>query len=111
MICRQFAVLMLFAGSAHCLAQPLSEPMRDDVSMDVYLSLLSQVAPAARDGAESYIAAFRARCGRELKAIELRRSFANGNGDPALMAMIRASHERDSVAVQRASAGIVCTSK
>ena len=105
---RPFAVLMLLASSMHCMSQPLAEPMRDDVSMDVYLSLLSQVAPAARDGAESYISAFRTRCGRELKVIELRRAFANGNGDPALMAMIRASHERDSNALQRVGASIVC---
>ena len=41
-------------------------PIRDDVPIETYLSLLAQVAPPARDGAEAYMTAFRSRCGRPL---------------------------------------------
>lgn len=86
------------------------EPMvfRDDVPIDTYLALLAQVAPPARDGAEAYMAAFRARCGRALRTVELRRAFAEGAGDPTLMAMIKASHERDAAAIQRLGGSINC---
>ena len=79
--------------------------------IDTYLALLAQVAPPARDGAEAYMAAFRSRCGRALRTIELRRAFAQGNGDPVLMNMVRASHERDTAALQRLGASIACPSK
>jgi hypothetical protein len=57
------------------------------------------------------MAAFRSRCGRALRTIELRRAFAQGNGDPVLMNMVRASHERDTAALQRLGASIACPSK
>ena len=82
--------------------------IRDDVPIDTYLALLAQVAPPARDGAEAYMAAFRSRCGRPMRTVELRRAFAEGSGDPTLMAMIRASHERDSAALQRLGTQIAC---
>ncbi len=82
--------------------------IRDDVPIDTYLALLSQVAPPAREGAEAYITAFRARCGRPLRTVELRRAFAEGNGDPTLMAMIRASHQKDAAALQRLGAAMSC---
>ena len=102
---------LLFAavlGSAPAFGQ--SDPMgiRDDMSIDTYLALLAQVAPPARDGAEAYMAAFRSRCGRAMRAVELRRAFADGNGDPTLMAMIRASHEKDAAALQRLGSSIAC---
>ena len=89
-------------------AQDDPMPIRDDVPIETYLSLLAQVAPPARDGAEAYMTAFRSRCGRALKTIELRRAFADGNGDPILMQMIRASQQNDAAALQRLGAGIAC---
>lgn len=83
-------------------------PIRDDVPIETYLSLLAQVAPPARDGAEAYMTAFRSRCGRSLTSVELRRAFAEGNGDPTLMHMIRASQLKDAAALQRLGAGIAC---
>ncbi len=92
-------------------AQPQRLDLQDDVPSDTYLALLSQVAPPARDGAEAYMAAFRSRCGRALRTVELRRAFAQGDGDPVLMSMIRASHERDTAALQRLGSSIACPGK
>lgn len=107
------AILMLtmlcLAGTVG--AQPQRMEIQDDVPIDTYLALLSQVAPPARDGAEAYMAAFRNRCGRALRTTELRRAFAQGDGDPVLMGMIRASHERDTAALQRLGASIACPGK
>ena len=52
--------------------------------------------------------AFRKRCGRALQTVELRRAFAEGSGDPTLMAMVRATHQKDTAAVQRLGATIAC---
>lgn len=90
------------------LAQPDALSIRDDVPIDTYLALLAQVAPPARDGAEAYMAAFRSRCGRPMRGVELRRAFAEGSGDPTLMAMIRAAHEKDGAALQRLGTHIAC---
>ena len=43
-----------------------------------------------------------------MRAVELRRAFAERNGDPTLMAMIRASHEKDTAALQRLGSTIAC---
>lgn len=107
---RVFMLSMLcLAGTVG--AQPERLDIQDDVPIDTYLALLSQVAPPARDGAEAYMAAFRSRCGRALRTIELRRAFAQGSGDPVLMNMLRASHERDTTALQRLGTSIACPGK
>ena len=99
-------------ASCQVLAQSevLSEALtiRGDVPIESYLAMLAQVAPPAREGAQAYMAAFRSRCGRPLRTVELRRAFAEGNGDPTLMSMIRASHEKDTLALQRLGASITC---
>jgi len=93
---------------AFAQTQPELLEFRDDVPIEVYLSLLTQVAPSARDGAQAYMGAFKARCGRPLRTLELRRAFAEGDGDPTLMEMIRASHQRDTAALQRLASRISC---
>lgn len=98
----------LIVSACACLAQSDAMSLRDDVPIDTYLALLAQVAPPARDGAEAYMAAFRARCGRPMRSVELRRAFAEGSGDPTLMAMVRAAHEKDGAALQRLGTGISC---
>jgi hypothetical protein len=105
------SLLTLLCGCAFAQSQVDRLELKDDVSIDTYLALLSQVAPPARDGAEAYMAAFRNRCGRALRTTELRRAFAQGDGDPVLMGMIRASHERDTAALQRLGASIACPGK
>lgn len=69
-----------------------STPSADEIRMADYLGLLAQIAPAAREGAQVYLQAFQQRCGRMLTTMELRQAIAQGEGDPVLMAMVRASH-------------------
>jgi hypothetical protein len=64
----------------------------DDIPMADYLGLLAQISPAAREGAQVYLQAFQQRCGRALTTMELRQAIAQAEGDPILMAMVRASH-------------------
>ena len=64
----------------------------DNIAMDDYLGLLAQISPAAREGAQYYRQAYQQRCGRPLTTQELRHAVSDGNGDPVLMAMVRASH-------------------
>ena len=73
-----------------------------------YLALLEQIAPAAHDGAQSYLQAFQQRCGRSLRAAELRRAMSDGDGDPVLMAMIRASQLRDASALAQLGQRVAC---
>ncbi len=70
----------------------------DDVPLADYLGLLQQIAPAAEEGAKTYLAAFKHRCGRDMRTAELRRAMTQGEGDPVLMGLIRASHLRDGAA-------------
>ena len=101
-------MLPMLADPAPAHAQDDAAVIKGDMPIESYLSLLSQVAPAARDGAEAYMAAFRKRCGRALQTVELLRPFAEGSGDPTLMAMVRATHQKDTAAVQRLGATIAC---
>ncbi len=71
------------------------EGITDDMPMPDYLGLLGQISPAAQRGAQAYLLAFEQRCGRPLRTGQLRQAMADGDGDPVLMAMIRASHLRD----------------
>lgn len=105
------AASLIVLTSAFGQAQPERLEFRDDVPIEVYLSLLAQVAPPARDGAEAYMAAFKARCGRAMRTVELRRAFAEGDGNPTLMAMIRASHQRDTAGLQRLAEQVSCPAR
>lgn len=102
------AYLAVAVTSTFAQTHPERPEFRDDVPIEVYLSLLAQVAPPARDGAEAYMAAFKARCGRAMRTVELRRAVAEDGGNPTLMAMIRASHQRDTAALQRLAQQIAC---
>ena len=73
-----------------------------------YLGLLRQIAPAAEAGAKDYLASFEQRCGRPLTSIELRRAMSQGDGDPVLMGLIRASHLRDTTAREQVAGQIRC---
>ena len=101
-------LVLLLSLSSFVAAQNEEMQIRDDVPIETYLALLAQVAPPARDGAEAYMTAFKARCGRAMTTVELRRAFAEGSGNPTLMAMIRAAHQKDTAAMQRLSASITC---
>ncbi|MCE4369664.1 hypothetical protein [Xanthomonas hortorum] len=104
----------LLAGVAHAQTSPARGPMmppsptQAEIPLDDYLGLLEQIAPAARQGAQAYLEAFRQRCGHTLTADELRRAVADRDGDPVLMQMIRASYLDDAEALARLSAQVPC---
>ncbi len=83
----------------------------DNVPLADYLALLRQIAPAAEAGARDYLAAFARRCGRPLTPTELRRAMADGDGDPALMALIRANHLGDRAGREQLAGQIRCPGK
>ncbi|MFP5472924.1 MAG: hypothetical protein ACLGJD_04735 [Gammaproteobacteria bacterium] len=107
---------VLVAGTA--LAQtspafgPLSAPPSQDASGDMpladYLGLLKQIAPAAESGARTYVAAMQLRCGRALTTAELRQAVSEGEGNPALMGLIRAAHQKDTAARDRLISQLPC---
>jgi len=80
----------------------------DDIPMADYLALLRQIAPAAEDGARTYVAATRLRCGRDPSTGELRRAMSQGDGDPVLIGLIRAAQARDAAARARLLAQFRC---
>jgi hypothetical protein len=82
-----------------------------DVPMADYLALLQQISPAAHHGAQAYLKAHERRCRRSLTSRELRQAMAEGDGDPLLMAMIRASHLQDGPGLTRLGEQVSCTRK
>ena len=93
------------AGAAPASAPPIAA---EHMPMADYLGLLARIAPAAEEGARHYLLAFQHRCGRPLATADLRRAMSDGDGDPVLMAMIRASHLRDTVALTRLGPSVAC---
>ncbi|UCV17908.1 hypothetical protein KI610_13925 [Ferribacterium limneticum] len=83
----------------------------DNVPLADYLALLRHIAPAAEAGARDYLAAFARRCGRPLTPAELRRAMADGDGDPALMALIRANQLGDTAGREQLAGKIRCSGK
>jgi hypothetical protein len=109
------AAIVAFASTvvgAHAQTQAASTlsmpPGSDDMPLADYLGLLSQIAPAAEHGARTYLQAYQQRCARPLPSAELRQAMSDGEGDPVLMAMIRASHLRDATALARLGQQIRC---
>lgn len=101
-----------FAVALPALAQTPSEPaVTGDVPMADYLALLQQISPAAHQGAQAYLQAHERRCRRSLSSRELRQAMAEGDGDPLLMAMIRASHLQDGPGLTRLGEQVSCTRK
>lgn len=107
MVLRSAVVVLLMGLCASTVA--VSQRIGGDVSMDEYLMLLGQVDPAARDGAEAFREAFRRNCKREISTLELRRAVAEGDGDPVLMGMMRASHQRDQSELLRLASQVRCS--
>lgn len=91
---------------------PLSAASSQDASGDMpladYLGLLKQIAPAAESGARTYLGALQLRCDRALTTAELRQAVSEGEGNPALMGLIRAAHQKDSAARDRLVAQLPC---
>jgi hypothetical protein len=73
-----------------------------------YLGLLKQIAPAAESGARTYLGALQLRCGRTLTTAELRQAVSEGEGNPALMGLIRAAYQKDAAARDRLVAQLPC---
>jgi hypothetical protein len=93
------------APTAPASAPPIAA---EHMPMADYLGLLARIAPAAEEGARHYLLAFQQRCGRPLATADLRRAMSDGDGDPVLMAMIRASHLRDAAALTRLGPSVAC---
>ena len=92
------AIAAVSAGATPATpAAPASAPpiAAEHMPMADYLGLLARIAPAAEEGARHYLLAFQQRCGQPLSTADLRRALADGDGDPVLMAMIRASQLRE----------------
>lgn len=104
------ASLGLAGTTTHAQTAPpvAAAPITDDMPLDDYLGLLAQISPAAHDGARAYLQAFQQRCGRPVRTAELRQAFADGDGDPVLMGMIRASHLRDASALTQLGQRVAC---
>jgi hypothetical protein len=100
------AILALVAGTARSQVQPAGAP--DAMPMADYLGLLEQIAPAARQGAQAYLAAYSQRCGHALSTGELRAAMSRNGGDPTLMAMIRASQLQDAKLIAALAGNISC---
>lgn len=107
-------LLGLIGGNVHAQTSPVRgaaatiDLSREDIPLGDYLGLLEQIAPAARQGAQTYLDAFRKRCGQTLTTAELRRAIAEQEGDPVLMQMIRASYLQDTAALSRLSGQVPC---
>ena len=71
------------------------------IRMTICARKSTHAAPAAESGARTYLAALRLRCGRALTTAELRQAVSEGEGNPALMGLIRAAHQKDSAARDR----------
>lgn len=97
----------------HQVGTPVTQGVQpsDHVPLADYLALLRQIAPAAEAGARDYLAAFARHCGRALAPAELRRAMADGDGDPALMALIRANHLGDTAGREQLAGQIRCPGK
>lgn len=105
----QIAVAVaVLVGSTHSAPAAAATPGADDMPTADYLALLEQISPAALAGARAYLQAVQHRCGRSLPTAELRRAMSEGDGDPVLMAMIRASHLRDTTALGRLGGLVTC---
>lgn len=108
-------LLGLISGGVHAQTSPArgsataaADLSGEDMPLGDYLGLLEQIAPAARQGAQAYLDAFRRHCGRDLSVAELRRAIAQQDGDPVLMQMIRASFLQDTAALSRFSGQMAC---
>lgn len=97
--------LALLSAAAHC--QPAYS---NDMTLDDYLSALGAITPAARDGAEAYLQAYRTNCGRAMRLGQPRHAVAEGNGNPVLMALIRAAHYKDAAQIRELSRQVACVS-
>ena len=101
-------IAALACGAAGAAPAAAPSSVADDMPMADYLGLLAQIAPAAEEGARAYLQAYQQRCGRQLATADLRRAMSDGDGDPMLMAMIRASHLRDSATLAQLGQRIAC---
>jgi hypothetical protein len=97
------ACTLLSSGRGACASE-----YKDDVSREDYLHALEQIMPAARDAADAYAIAFQQNCGRPITTVELRKAVADGDGDPVLMAMVRAVHYKDDLAMKGLRGSVSC---
>jgi hypothetical protein len=114
--CFAIALALAIALPAAAQTSPARGPLpqvtgpADDMPLEDYLGLLRQIAPAAREGALSYLGAMQLRCGQALGTSALRRAMAQDGGDPVLMGMIRAAQQRDATAQRQLAMQVRCPS-
>ncbi|MCL2590061.1 MAG: hypothetical protein FWD67_04075 [Betaproteobacteria bacterium] len=108
--------MSIMATSVHTQSSPASGPLPgasaqgsgDAAVMADFLGLLGQIAPAAEEGARTFLAAVQLRCGYTPSAEELRRAMSQGDGNPVLMGLINAAHQQDAQARTRLIGQIQC---
>lgn len=106
------ALVAVLVAALPAVIHAAPEPVvTGDVPIADYLALLGQISPAAQQGAQTYLQAYERRCRRILTSRELRLAMAEGNGDPVLMAMIRASHVQDRPGLTRLGDQVNCARK
>lgn len=106
----------LAAGTGAAQTSPAFGPLPEggtptaasEMPLGDYLGLLRQISPAAESGARTYLAAVRLRCGLTLTTAQLRQAVSDGEGNPALMGLIRAAHQNDLQARDRLVAQVAC---
>lgn len=101
-------VLLAQVVPAGAQVAPAPIEFRDDVSMEEFMLVLGRMPPAVTQAALAYRSAFQSRCGRPLRTVELRRAFAEGEGNPTLMAMIGAAHQRNDARLQQLGNQVAC---
>jgi hypothetical protein len=109
-----FCFLAFSGGTALAQSSPATGPLsakappNDKIALADTLAFLKQIAPAAGEGARDWLAAVRLRCARDVTPDELRRAISQGDGDPVLMAFIRAAARQDTAARHALVARIEC---
>jgi hypothetical protein len=100
--------MLCFSAAAALAHAEMDAPLKDDIPLDAYLDTLGRIAPAAPTGADTYLAAYRRRCGRQPTVITLRRAIADDAGEPVLMATMHAAARQDTATLQRLSHAVSC---
>lgn len=94
--------------SPACCPPATPEAPTEEMPLEHYLALLQAIAPAAEAGARAYLAAYQQRCSRPMRTSELRRAISQGDGDPVLLGLIRASHLRDAASAAHWARQVRC---
>lgn len=101
-------ILLFLAGSIAASSDAQQPEYQNEISLESYLEALGRISPVAREGADRFLQAYQRKCGKALPVKALRRAVAEGDGDPVLMAMIRAAAQQDAGALRTLSGSVSC---